>query len=164
MSVLSRWWLPWRRWAGARIREIRQTSQRRRSGIPDILIFRDPEVRQDQASWHKSDRHHRGGDQVFQTFLSSGILKFVRIRLPDINPADITEEEIRYSWHYFIFRNPEVRQDQASWHKSGRHHRGGDQVFRTFLSPESFAFSVWWIFYGSGPKDPEPGSRHTQQL
>jgi hypothetical protein len=45
----------------------------------------------------KSGRHHRGGDQVFLTFLSSGTLKFVRIRLPDINLADITEEEIRYS-------------------------------------------------------------------
>jgi hypothetical protein len=28
----------------------------------------------------KSGRHHRGGDQVFLTFLSSAILKFVRIR------------------------------------------------------------------------------------
>ncbi len=23
-------------------------------------------------------------------------------------------------------------------------------------------FLFWWIFYGSGPKDPDPGSRHTQ--
>jgi hypothetical protein len=40
----------------------------------------------------KSGRHHRGGDQVFLTFLSSGI------GIPDI----------------VIFRNPEVSQDQAS--------------------------------------------------
>ncbi len=31
--------------------------------------------------------------------------------------------------------------------------------------PESFAFSVLMDFlYGSGPKDPDPGSRHTTAL
>jgi hypothetical protein len=136
MSVLSRWWHPWRRWAGARIREIRQTSQRRRSGIPDILIFRNPaDITEEEIrySWHsylqdpaditeeeirysrhsylqESGRHHRRGDQVFLTFLSSAILKFVRIRLPDINRQ--TSQRRRSGIpDILVFRNPEVRQD-----------------------------------------------------
>jgi hypothetical protein len=34
-----------------------------------------------------------------------------------------------------------------------------------FLNPESFTFCIFdEFFYGSGPEDPDLGSRHTQQL
>ncbi len=80
---------------------IRQTSQRRRSGIPDILIFRNPDVRQDQVDITEEEIRY--------------IPDILISRNPEVrqDQADITEEEIRYIPDMLIFRNPEVRQDQA---------------------------------------------------